>query len=165
MILHTVYICIFLSSCAGLSLEANADSGNGETDIAGLRVRRSRTFFVRQGLLFARGLLARKKILKGAKFIRADGKITHYEKSGGYSQMKADFQYAAKSSQAQISVRDGTFQGNVDFGDMTIKYVGNKALPGTATDEPVLKILLKDENGEVFRENWVHYTYIDNVDR
>lgn len=48
---------------------------------------------------------------------------------------------------------------------MTIKYVGNKALPGKTTDKPMLKILLKDKNGEVFRENWVHYTYIDNVDR
>ena len=62
--------------------------------------------------------------------------------------------------------RDGIYQGNVvDFRDMTIKYVDNKALSGKAADEPVLKIQLKDKNGVVFKEDWVHYKYIHNVDR
>ena len=46
-----------------------------------------------------------------------------------------------------------------------MKYVDNKALSGKAADEPVLKIQLKDKNGVVFKEDWVHYKYIHNVDR
>lgn len=146
MLLSVVLFVLMVTAQASLQTDSEPENAGY---IGKNRQKRAGVSVVGASVLLAReGLIALRRLLKGAKETRHNGFYSEYSKPGGYSQTKKDFDRAVDPATVQPFKLPSGIEGKVGYaGDRRLMAVSEEEYSGQAVLE-ITKIS-KHGNGNI----------------